>query len=427
MDNNKKKFNIKNLVNDDKYLVILSIILAIIVWTVTSINVGVDQERTIKLNVPVKLSNQTSDNQGMQFYANQDTVEVSVKLKGAKYVVGQVNEDDLKISFDTSSITKTGEQAIPILISSVNDSLDFEIEGYYPTQVNGYFDVNETKTIDVDVKYNDDFIPKGYTVGKPILTDEQVIISGPKFFVEKVQNALLNVNVPNEEKRTEQYKDECIIELVGLNSGNNYITIKSKTKDLVIDKIGVTLPVLKECKLPVVAKLEGMPDNLDQSAVKVVCRPNVINAGILDTADISEAVAGVINFNEIPAGGKTFIFDTKQLNGIKVLDDISTIEVDVIVDENYIEKDIKVSMKDIELVGVPDGYKAVVKSMSSDTISVITNTENVSSIKSSTIAMKCDLSKNASNNVYTLEVTLNDKTSWVYSSYTVVVELQQIK
>ncbi len=430
MEENKKaksKFNVKKLITNDKYLIILSLALAIIIWTVTSINVGVDQEKTIKVEVPIKLGNQVADNLGMQFYSSQETVQISVKLRGAKYMVGQVNEEDLKINFDTSAVSKTGEQAIPILISSANDRLEFNIEDYYPTQVNGYFDVSETKTVDVTANYNRDFVPKGYTVGKPIMTDEQIVVTGPKTYVDKVQGAAVNISVPNAEKLTEQYKGEYPIEIIGDGIEYKYLTLKSKTNDVQIDKIGVTLPVLKVCKLPVVAKLEGTPANLDPNAITITCKPDIINAGILDTAGIQEATAGVINFNEIPAGGKTFYFDPSTLNGITVLDDIESIEVKVDVNKDYIEKDVYVDMKDIELVGVPDGYKAVVKSMSSDAISVITNADNVSSIKSSSISMKCDLSKSSSNNVYTVDVVLNDKSSWVYSTYTAVIELKQEK
>ena len=91
---NKTKFNIRKFITNDKYLFCLSLILAILVWTFTSINVAVDQERTIKVNVPVKLNTQIADNIGMQFYSDNETIEMNVKITGAKYIVGQVTQDD---------------------------------------------------------------------------------------------------------------------------------------------------------------------------------------------------------------------------------------------------------------------------------------------------------------------------------------------
>ena len=110
----KSNFSLKRLISNDKYLIIVSLVLAVIVWTITSLNIGADQERTINIQVPIALGDQVSETLGMQYYSLQDTVEISVKISGAKYVVGQVEQKDFNINFDTSSVTKTGEQYIPI-------------------------------------------------------------------------------------------------------------------------------------------------------------------------------------------------------------------------------------------------------------------------------------------------------------------------
>ena len=106
----KSNFSLKRLISNDKYLIIVSLVLAVIVWTITSLNIGADQERTINIQVPIALGDQVSETLGMQYYSLQDTVEISVKISGAKYVVGQVEQKDFNINFDTSSVTKTGEQ-----------------------------------------------------------------------------------------------------------------------------------------------------------------------------------------------------------------------------------------------------------------------------------------------------------------------------
>lgn len=422
--NKKSKFSFKRLISNDKYLIIVSLILAVIVWTITSLNIGADQERTINVEVPIKLGDQVSETLGMQYYSIQDTVEISVRVSGAKYVVGQITQEDLNISFDTSSVTKTGEQYIPIIISNASDGLSYTIEDYYPTQIKGYFDVSESKTFNIEVLYNDDFVADGYTVGTPVLTDEQVVVSGPKTYIDKIEKVQVDANIETETPVTEPYTAEYPIEIIGTDIQTSYLTTTSKTDtSVVLDKVSVTLPVLQICQLPVMVTLEDQPANLPSDAIKISYSPSQITAGILESADINEAVVGTINYNQISDEGGKFTFDATILNGITVIDDVKTVEVTITVDEDYIQKNVSVKKEMVDVVGIPEGYTAVVKSISNSTVSVITLKSNANNISASNITMKCDVSKSSISGTYPLVISVNDGNSWVYSTYTATVEL----
>ena len=152
---NKKRhnFSFSKLIYNDKYLFALSIFLAVVVWITSSISVGSEETRTVKVEVPIKLSDQISEQLGMQYYTLQDTVEVSITVSGAKYIVGQVTENDLDIGFDTSSVSKTGDQKVPITVKNKSNTLDFSVDSVYPSAVDCYYDVDQTKTFDVNLQY----------------------------------------------------------------------------------------------------------------------------------------------------------------------------------------------------------------------------------------------------------------------------------
>ena len=114
----KKTFSFSNLVYNDKYLIILSVVVAVLVWIFASLSVGTDETKTIKVDVPIKLGDSVSEQLGMQYYSLQDTVELTVSVTGAKYVVGQVTENDLDISFDTSAVNRVGDHTIPIIVNN---------------------------------------------------------------------------------------------------------------------------------------------------------------------------------------------------------------------------------------------------------------------------------------------------------------------
>ena len=114
----KKRFSFSDLVYNDKYLILLSIFLAVVVWVGSSLSVGSDDTKTIKVNAPIELSSKLSSQLGMQYYSLQNSVDISVTLSGQKYVIGQVTEDDLNIVFDTSAVNRTGNQSIPIRVTN---------------------------------------------------------------------------------------------------------------------------------------------------------------------------------------------------------------------------------------------------------------------------------------------------------------------
>ncbi|MFR5877088.1 MAG: hypothetical protein ACLUFN_11440, partial [Eubacterium sp.] len=80
----KSNFSIKRLIYNDKYLIIFSLLLAVVVWVVTSLNIGIDETKTVKIDVPISLGDEVSEQLGMQYYSFQNTIQVSVTVSGAK-------------------------------------------------------------------------------------------------------------------------------------------------------------------------------------------------------------------------------------------------------------------------------------------------------------------------------------------------------
>ena len=69
--NENKSFFYK-LVYNDKYLIFFSLFLAVLVWISTSISVGTDESKKIKIDVPVTISDELSQQLGMEYFSLQD-------------------------------------------------------------------------------------------------------------------------------------------------------------------------------------------------------------------------------------------------------------------------------------------------------------------------------------------------------------------
>lgn len=417
----KKSFSFSKLIYNDKYLFFLSVILAVVVWITSSLSVGTEETRTIKVDVPIKLGDQVSEQLGMQYYTLQDTVEVSVSVSGAKYVVGQVSENDLEISFDTSSVTKTGEQRIPIIVNNKSKSLDFSVDAVYPSSVDGYFDVNSVKTFDVKLNFDSENVADGYVFGTPVLSDDKVVVSGPKTYVDRITDAYCDVNFGEETGLVEQFTQDCDIKFGGDGIITNYLTVTSRNdNEKEIKNISVTLPVLKIVNLPVSTAFEDKPEGIDDSMLSVSYSVDTIRAGVLSTADISTANLGVIYFSDLTVGTQTIEFPTDKLNGVTVLDNVPTIKATVTVSSNYTEQVIRVNKNDITVDGKADGEDMSVVSM--DDVSVTVLVPKGTNISASDLSMRCDVTNKTNDNKYPVRITVNNNQCWVYGHYNAIIK-----
>lgn len=425
-ENNTKKtnFSLKRLIYNDKYLIIFSLCLAVLVWTVTSLNIGIDETKTIKVDVPISLGDEVSEQLGMQYYSLHDTLELSVTISGAKYVIGQVTGDDLNIKFDTSSVNRIGEQSIPILVTNGSKTLDFNVTSTYPSSIDGYFDVNDTKTFDLYLKYDDSAVAEGYSFGNAVLSEDKVIISGPKTYVDKIDRASVNVDFGADKDLTEPYSAECKINIEGSGVETSYLTMTSKS-DLKtpIKTVSVTLPVLKERMLPVDVAFEDVPKSIADDIVDVRYSLDSIDAGVLDSADITTAQIGTISYNQLTVGRNEFNFDITNLKGITLLSDKhKSVDIVVTVSDKYEEMRIPVSESDVIITGVKDNNKAKVKDISMNYVTVVTPKNT--NVSAADIELRCDVSEVSKDNKYPVDVLIKrHNNSWIYGTYEATVNI----
>lgn len=421
----KKGFSIRRLIFNDKYLIITSLLLAVIVWVVTSLNIGTDESKTIRVDVPIKLGDEVSEQLGMQYYTLQDTIELNVTITGAKYAIGQVSEEDLNIKFDTSNVNRTGEQSIPILVTKSTKKLDFTVASVYPSSVDAFFDVNESKTFDLYLSYNENAVADGYTFGQPVLSEDKVIISGPKTYVDKVDKALVNVDFASDQNLTEPYTSECAITVEGLGVEASYLKFSPRDKENnYISTVSVTLPVLKIQELPVSVNIDDKPKGFDDSNISISYDIDTIEAGVLESANIKSVDIGSVSFADLKPGRNEFTFDITALEGVTVLDDeLRDIKVIVTLSKKYTAKTVNVNPADIKISGLSGDKKATLSNLSTRRITVYVPDENKND--EITLSAKCVLDKDAESGNYPITFTVNGNASaWVYGEYTADITIK---
>ncbi len=421
----KNKFSLRKLIYNDKYLIIISIVLAVVIWVVTSINLSPETTKTISVPVSVDFTGSAAQQLGLKCYGEQ-AFDVDVTVSCKKYLAKDITADKLKVYLQTNVVTSSGTFDVPIKVES-NESADFKITSFYPTVYRSYFDFEEEKNMDLEIKYaNEDFIEDGYVMGQPLLSQSTVTIKGPRNYVSQVASVNATVKIDEKLNKTKTM-DINAVALDSYNSKVNYVSVDSGKESLTI-----TIPVLKKANLDVSASFVGKPSKISTSAFNISYSVNRVNCGVLEEAKINTANIGEINFSQLKPGVNKFSFETKALDSFVILDDIDTIDVSVTVPDNYVQKDVYVSYSSVKLINVPKGYSAYVTGINDSSVTVVGTKDSIKNLSSSNVSLIVDFSKidekdlKEGSNTFKITTALeNSDTSWIYGDYEAYVRISK--
>lgn len=322
MANQKRKFSLRKLIYNDKYLIVCSILLAVFIWVATSMNLSPQTTKKITVPVTIDFSDTLAGQLGIEYFGNKD-ISVEVKVSCKKYLAKDINDDDINASLQISTITSTGYHSVPVLVTS-NEDAEFVIESYFPTSVEGYYDIAVESKKPIEINYtNDDFIENGYVLGTTTLSENSVIVKGPKTYVESVNRVVADVEF--ESKLTEPQVVKLEPKALDVN-GNpvSYVNIVAGEGDLT-----ATVPVLKVETLPAMVNITNAPDNFYDTASIIYSVP-AIQVGVLKSSDINSVVIGEIDYSSLVSGENVFNFDASKINGFTVLDGTTNVEVTIV-------------------------------------------------------------------------------------------------
>ena len=420
-NNAKKKFSVRKLVYNDKYLIICSIIAAIVIWVLTSMNLSPETTKHITVPVSFDFSGTLAEQLGIQYFGEENiTVDVTVSCK--KYLVNDISENNFSATLQTNSITSTGYQSVPVLLN-VDDDVEFTVQSYSPTNITGFYDYTEEITMPVELQFtNANFAAEGYVAGETVLNQSSVILRGARTYVSSIKRIVADINLDS------NLKESQVVTLtpVALNEVGNPV----ENVEIIIPEgetsLTASVPILKVQNLrPAVSFVAG-PGNAE-SFLDVKYSVNSVEVGALESAQLTVLNLGNISFNDINLGVNTFDFNAAEINGVTVLDGTEDITVTVTVPESYETKRIPINVDDLspEL----EGYDISVTSISSSYITIVGDPTVLNGIDMTKLSFSLvpleraeTIDENTERCRLTVSITGNGR-CWVLGMYTVNVKV----
>lgn len=177
-------------------LFLVALVFAIIVWFVAVGEENPLEQRVFPRLFLVNVAGLSDD----MFLVESIDTEVTVTLRAPRTVWTGLTSNLLHVGIDVTGL-EPGEHIVPIVATVDQD--DAEVVGIAPSEVRVVLERIITRTVPITVDVVGDPAP-GYEAQTPLLSDEQVQITGPSPQVNLVESVAVSVNLTDKRETIER-------------------------------------------------------------------------------------------------------------------------------------------------------------------------------------------------------------------------------
>lgn len=363
-------------------IALVSLVIAFGLWLYVITSVNPEWEETY-YDIPVSLQNDSALQERGLMITTDETPTVTLKLKGNRADLLQLNESNITLAADLSRIYETGEQQLSYSIYPSNlPSNAFTVESQMPLRITLNVERRVTKEVPVSVVFEGE-IAEGYMADSqhPVFDYEVVSITGPSPVIEEITQAQLTVDLTG---RTETIREALAFDLC--NEAGEKVDAHQVVTN--VGEINLTVVIQKMKVIPLTLTLvDG--GGATQKTSRVQITPSSITVCGNETAldALTEINLGTVNLGELIQPMTEQPFTIKIPEGLQNLTNISEAKVSISF-PNLRTQTFRVT--NIQPVNVPEGMECelVTKELQ---ITVRGPRELITAMKETDIAVTVDL------------------------------------
>ena len=398
--------------------IILSIVIAFFVWMAAML-AAPEITKAIK-DVPITVDIPTS---AMLEVVDGADTKVALVLDGKQFEIGNYGPGNVRVVADASAITEPGTYEVPLVVSD-NGTRSYTVTSISPSTVTLTFEARTTKLLQIQSSITGLTTPADYIAPENEITldPSTVEISGAESFISRVERAVIEVNFTREVSSTQSQNSK----IVYYDAEGNRL----ETEDITyfhqdVNSVAVTIPVKRVATLPLVVSFLNVPENFPEEELSYTLSVDTLTVAAEDSVlrSHSSLVLGYIDFKQMNLLTSSQMDFTVQLpEGFTNMDDTEVVTVSFEADDLA---STSLSLKNFQIVNVPDGYTATVEEESLR-VYVVGRKSIISGIAAGDFVVRVDLSDmNLRNGKYEIPVSIYAPTKgfvWAVGEYSITVD-----
>ena len=416
----KSKFNLNNLFNNDKFLLVFSLFAALVIWLLVVVNVSEPTTRVIK-GVKVNIDSTVPSQFGLEVFGEKEfTVDVTVKGKKYQISPAALSAEDIVITAQTNNVDSAGNRTLQ-LKPEIPDGADYTITTISQKNIDVYFDTAKTVQMVIEPQViADDFpiVDEGFTCGNINLSETSVTVTGPSTEINRIEKVVARLELKKSLSSNKSADAEIILLSDKNKSDFKYVTMS-------IDKVILTIPVLQVKELETIVAFKNAPDSFIVNPLKYSINPgkDLFNISVDDYDKTVDYSIGTIDFRTLSPSNRVFTFLAED---VAVAEGSETVEYVVSVDMSGIAQEYFTFSKDKFIINNPDNKQYTVSGLNKSVI-VVGAEKDLESITDEDIKVEIDLSEidisQGQSITVPAVVTVDNAGCWIYGTYFVDVSL----
>jgi YbbR domain-containing protein len=408
----KKKLSLNKLFQNNKFLIILSLVISTITWVYMSMGTTNDTSVTIS-NIPIQieLPDQLVNN-GLQVFSDTEQT-ATVTVTGSRAVLGSISTKDITVTAATNGIDSAGTYQISLSAVKTNPSANFQIiSTVTPSNVNVIVDyLRETSfPIQENVVYK---VADGYYASTS-LASKNITISGPQTEIAKIAKVSASAELDGIlDDSTSATADILLYD----KSGNRISTDLLKME---FGTVEASISVLPEKTVKVVPEFMNKPEGLNLGDDMLSVEPSeILLAGPKKVLDNTKSIK-LESIDFATLSNKRYEYNDQGINIPTDCKNISnSTAAKVVLDLSSLSKK-TYTVDSFKVSGLSSEYKADV-TQTNMSVTVIGSKKELENLKSSDIECIIDTS-DQSGTVGSVQMPVTFKlkgtsTCWVSGSY----------
>lgn len=408
----KKKLSLNKLFQNNKFLIILSLVISTITWVYMSMGTTNDTTVTIS-NIPIQieLPDQLVNN-GLQVFSDTEQT-ATVTVTGSRSVLGSISTKDITVTAATNGIDSAGTYQISLSAVKTNPSANFQIiSTVTPSNVNVIVDyLRETSfPIQENVVYK---VADGYYASTS-LASKNITVSGPQTEIAKIAKVSASAELDGIlDDSTSATADILLYD----KSGNRISTDLLKME---FGTVEASISVLPEKTVKVVPEFMNKPEGLNLGDDMLSVEPSeILLAGPKKVLDNTKSIK-LESIDFATLSNKRYEYNDQGINIPTDCKNISnSTAAKVVLDLSSLSKK-TYTVDSFKVSGLSSEYKADV-TQTNMSVTVIGSKKELENLKSSDIECIIDTS-DQSGTVGSVQMPVTFKlkgtsTCWVSGSY----------
>ena len=400
-------------------MVVISVLIAIFIWIVVINQINPTSSIKIKgISIQATEANQALNTLGLKIIDGQD-LKVNVQVEGPYYIVGKLRNTDFSAVPDFSTVDSSGNHVVKmnVVLNQANSSV--KILSVTPSELTFTFDRMNTKTLPIEVKVTGAKIPDGFIMENPITSVSTLKLDGPVSEIASATHAVVTIDIPETSSKTIVANKSIVL----LDDKGVVVTGKHMVKS--VDKVDVTIPILKRKTIPLKITYTNMPANFDTASINLQLSPSTLDiAGPADAIDlINDLVVGNVDYNALTPKYTTS-FKITLPTVIQSIQNVASVSVQITL-ANFINKTSRVS--NFSVVNTPSGYTVVIHTQAIDNVILFGKKASVQYLAATKLLGTVDMNTvSIREGQYQVPVTISAPgvdSVWATGTYTVLIEV----